>query len=127
MGGQTGLFSLRLVNCHIPGLKIKGAYPLEGFVDANEDRLVDYPGDRFYFTHHRFLHTSFLKRSSTGSVLHDTLYRRKYKIELGTQLPTEMCPENYNFPHRSFTYILLATLITPIKYLYRFWLRLISL
>lgn len=122
LAGKTGHYNLRLINCTTPGLHLKGDYPLEGFYDGNNQAVVDYKPSCFYVTANRYLHTTYLVRSSQGGNLANTKHRHKYKIEWGKPLPQAELPEVLAKalpPKRSLGYIMKAALITPIKLLKR--------
>lgn len=132
MFGKTAHFSLRLVNLKIPGLKLEGVYPNEGFVDQTKTPLVAYPQSRFFITSGRYLHTTYLKRSSLGANLRGTHHRHKYKIEMGKLLPKSLIPEILKVPapiyvprpgRRSLNYRILAGLATPLKVVKRKFIR----
>lgn len=81
--GKIGHFNIRAVNRQIPGLHIKGEYPLEGFYDEDE-QLIQEKHQQLEFVDGPILHFSHLPRStSTGFTLH----RRKIKYELGMTFP----------------------------------------
>jgi glycosyltransferase involved in cell wall biosynthesis len=118
MFGQVAHYSLRLVRTTIPGLTLTGEYPWEGFIDNNKTPLIEHSKTSFYVTSNRYLHTTYLKRSSRGENLGDTWHRQKYKIELGKKLPPEELPEVFitvPLPKRSIIYTALALLVTPLK------------
>jgi len=128
MFGETAHFSLRLINCHLQGLALQGEYPNEGFVDKDKTRLLDYPKNRFYITSNRFIHTTYLKRSSLGGNLLTTIHRQKYKVEWGRTIPKtviqpilELIPPDKSLipAPRGLRYTVLAALLTPIKMIKR--------
>jgi hypothetical protein len=128
MFGQTAHFSLRLVNCHLQGLTLQGEYPNEGFYDQSGEPILTQPKDKFYITSNRFLHMTYLTRSSIGSNLKDTLHRQKYKVEWGKSTPLEYTapllqlhpPDSSLIPQkRNLAYTMKAAILTPIKQLKR--------
>jgi len=128
LAGRTGHYNLRLINCRLKGLHLSGSYPNEGFCDGEHHPLVEYPADRFYVTDNPYIHTTYLSRSSLGGNLGNTLYRQKYKYEIGALTPSKLLqdmmalqpPKNIPRPlHRGFWYTLIAGIVTPIKILKR--------
>lgn len=122
MFGEVAHYSLRLVRTTIPGLKLVGTYPWEGFVDSSGVPLINHSKSSFYITRSRYLHATYLKRSSLGGNLKTTWHRQKYKIELGRKLKPGDMPEvlfGQSLPKRSIFYIIAAILITPIKIIKR--------
>ena len=127
--GHRGHLVTRLVNIDkIKGLKYQGDYPLEGFVDQSGKSTRDRNPDNWYLTANYLHHTMYLRRSSEGANLKAVLHRSKHKIETGHRLSGKY-PEVFNLPrpslvpdpltHRSLSYQLMASLITPIKKLKR--------
>jgi hypothetical protein len=123
--GKIAHYSPRLIRTTIPGLAIQGEYPNEGFVDAHGKAILDYDSRLFATTTNRYLHATYLKRSSLGATLATTFHRDKFKQERGKTLPKSELPEVFfsKYPHgvanplykRSRMYDLKASLITPIK------------
>lgn len=97
--GKTAHHSLRIVRTTIAGLNITGTYPNEAFVDQHNTPLVDHPSQNFYFTKNRYLHTTYLSRSSIGKNLTTTLHRQKYKVELGAKLDQRHLPQVLSLIH----------------------------
>jgi len=125
---QTAHYSPRLIRTSIPGLKLVGEYPNEGFVVSDGSRLIDHDQTNFYLTKNRYLHTTYLTRSSLGSNLHGTFHRMKYKVEWGRSLPPPEIPEVFNLKapspvlpptSRGLLYETSAALITPMKLIKR--------
>jgi glycosyltransferase involved in cell wall biosynthesis len=124
--GRLRHINLRLINRQLAGLHLRGHYPQEGFYDGQGKALISYPQSRFYLTRNGYLHTTYLKRSTTGSSLKTTLHRHKYKIEWGKKLPLKDIPEEFSLASnseavkkRSLVYNLAALIITPLKMLKR--------
>ena len=61
--GRKGHFNIRFINRQIPGLHIKGTYPLEGFYDSDEV-LIQQQEDHLQFIDAPLLHCSHLSRST---------------------------------------------------------------
>jgi len=127
--GKTAHHSLRLVRTTIPALDITGTYPNETFINSQKKPLITHAKKNFFFTKNRYLHTTYLKRSSIGKNLSTTLHRHKYKIEWGQKLSLLQAPKVFFKPRpnlvpdplikRSLDYNLTAAIITPIKVLKR--------
>lgn len=124
MWGQTGHLVLRLLNqSKLPGLHLKGDYPLEGYYDNKGIAIIDHNPKFHYITKNYLYHAMYLKRSSLGSNI--PMYNRsKYKVELGIPLYTappavfdipKLSWENDPKSRRSLLYTSLAALLTPIK------------
>jgi glycosyltransferase involved in cell wall biosynthesis len=127
--GQHGHLVTRLVNRDkIQGLHYQGDYPLEGFFDQDGVSTRERAPQNWYITNNYLHHAMYLKRSSAGANLKSVLHRHKYKVEKGLPITTPL-PEIFSLPRpniipdpsikRSFTYELLASLITPVKHLKR--------
>lgn len=127
--GKIAHYSPRLIRTSIPGLKIKGAYPNEGFYDSKGKALLSYERDAFAITTNRYLHATYLKRSSLGATLATTFHRNKFKQEWGKTLPKSELPEVFfskrprmvpdPLQKRTIPYALSASIITPFKILKR--------
>lgn len=125
--GQRGHFAVRLLNNkNINNLHVEGNYPYEGYYDDQGIQLIHHHTSKYVFTENKLWHAMYLKRSSQGSNLQNTLHRHKYKIETGfpiskTQILPEVFfkkkPDNIESVNlkRSLTYEIIAGLITPIK------------
>lgn len=125
--GEKGHLVLRLVNKDsIPGMKVAGIYPNEGYVDGNGKPLISYTKNKFFFTKGRLFHATYLRRSSKGGNLADTLYRSKFKIESGRTFPhTQQYPSVFFLKKpdfvpsvtnkRSALFETAASMITPLK------------
>ena len=129
MFGQKGHMVLRALNLKkIPGLHLSGDYPLEGYYDAKNIAVLDHEKSDHFITNNYLYHAMYLKRSSLGGNL-PMFNRGKYKIEIGIKI-NDSLPEVFMLNHPSFVpnplvsrgigYELLASIITPIKYLKRF-------
>ena len=128
MWGTSGHLVLRSLNkSKLNGLHLRGGYPNEGYYDSSGIAIIDHDPALHYITDNYLYHAMYLKRSSLGGNL-DMFNRSKNKIELGipldsnppnvfdsAPLPWEKDPKK----SRSLTYLILASLITPIKYLKR--------
>lgn len=128
---KAGHIVLRLINQkNIAGLHVKGIYPCEGYYDEDGVEIIKHDKNKFSFTKGRLFHAMYLKRSSQGATLTNTLHRRKWKIELGNRFSSD-----FNYPEvfyssrpsflpdvtmqRSFVYEFWAYLVTPVKVLKR--------
>lgn len=128
MWGTSGHLVLRALNkSKINGLHLRGGYPNEGYYDSSGIALIDHDPALHYITDNYLYHAMYLKRSSLGGNL-NMFNRSKNKIELG--IPLDQSPpsvfnseplpwENDPKKNRSLSYLVLASLITPIKYLKR--------
>lgn len=83
--GKKGHFNMRAINRNIPGLHIKGAYPLEGFYDEQE-KLIQQKDDKLILVDQPLLHLTHLERSSK-------VKSKKMKHELGISFP-----KNFIYP-----------------------------
>lgn len=129
--GRKGHHVLRLINRrNIPGLKVSGIYPYEGYYDSHNEELIHHDPESFKFTVNKLWHAMYLIRSSQGGILKNTYHRDKYKIEKGLtirqdiELPEVLFAQKPGMVEdvtgrRSAGYELLATLLTPIKKLKR--------
>lgn len=128
--GKKGHYVLRLINKSvIPGLTIKGIYPMEYYAFANGKSIKTAGKEKFVFMEQRLWHAMYLKRSTRGGNLGDTLERQKYKIELGKTIDRTSIPEFFFQDRsgivpdvsqkRSIFYILLANMLTPLIILKR--------
>ena len=137
--GRKGHMVLRLINLkNIPGLKVEGIYPNEGYYDKNGNPIITHSKNKYSFTKRKIYHAMYLKRSSTSGNLPNTFNRNKRKIEMGIPFSKDvLIPEVFDYPHpdyvddvsysRSLGYEQLAYLITPMKILKRkIWRLLIS-
>lgn len=127
--GTTAHYSPRLIRTSVRGLTLKGEYPNEGFYDGDGKALLDYDSSQFAITHNRYLHATYLKRSSLGATLASTIHRDKYKQEWGRKLPASELPEIFFFKlpqsvpnplqKRTLSYEFGAAILTPIKMIKR--------
>lgn len=92
-----GWFNLRAINRKIPGLYLKGSYPLEAYCDRKNIPLQNYGSKRLLFTKNRYFHMSYLPRSSDQEKRSLTLKKGPKKIpEIGKRLPEEVAfPEAF--------------------------------
>ncbi|MDP3724280.1 MAG: glycosyltransferase [bacterium] len=119
--GRRGHLNLRLIR-NIDGLDIRGEYPNEAFVDA-EDRVLNDQDDRVEILDVWYLHTSHLPRSTSDVQVLNR--QRKQKTELGMKIDQRILPEAFllerpptipsPFTKRPFLYTLKAAAITPIR------------
>ncbi len=128
MWGTSGHLVLRALNLSkLNGLHLRGDYPNEGYYDKKGIAIIDHDPGLHYITKSYLYHAMYLKRSSLGGNL-PMFNRSKNKIELGIPLESNL-PTVFNSKplpwekdpkkSRSLTYLALASLITPIKYLKR--------
>lgn len=119
MFGHTGHLLIRLINLALlPGLHVKGEYPLESYYDGKGVCINDLSSTSAYITTRSLYHAMYLKRSSLGGNL-PMFNRSKYRIEKGIEIKG-LPPKIFSgMPKRSLLYELIATLITPIKNLKR--------
>lgn len=122
--GKKGHMNMRVINRKVPGLHIKGDYPLEGFYDQNDKLLQQ---DNVKFINAPLLHLTHLERSSVSGGDQNTLQRkRKMKYELGVPFPKDFKypevfylnrPEFVPLPwvRMGYKYKLRAALETPLK------------
>lgn len=125
--GRKGHLVLRLINKkNISGLHVAGDYPYEEYFDQDEKDIIYHATDKFRFTKNKLFHAMYLQRSTLGANLTNTIHRRKWKVELGIPLSSDiLIPEVFKYPHtdsvkdalkkRSLAYELLASLLTPVK------------
>lgn len=122
--GQKGHLLNRLINKRkIPGLQVKGDYPLEGYYDATNTSIRDRDKSKYYITSSYLYHAAYLKRSS-GSDLSKTLNRNKYKYEKGIVI-NKPTPEIFKkqdplmlsnpLAKRNLKYEIISSIITPLK------------
>ena len=89
-----GWANLRVFRKSIPGLHIKGDYPLEAYCDKYETPIQNYGGERLLFLRNRYLHATYLTRSDTRERDKGVLNRlKKSKMELGFSFP-----KNFKYP-----------------------------
>lgn len=128
--GRKGHFNIRFINRNIPGLHIKGTYPLEGFYDRN-NVLIQQQEDRLKFVDAPLMHCSHLSRSTLASGDASAVKRaKKKKYEFGIKFPPDFkFPEvlSQHWPEivadpwseMSFGFKLRAGIETPIRKLKR--------
>lgn len=128
MFGQKGHLLVRLINQKLlPGLLVKGDYPLEGY-RWRDGSIENLDPTKVFITQSYLYHTMYLKRSSNGSILPTMINRSKYKIEKGIRV-TASYPQVFDLPRPAFIpnpkfkrgllYELGAQIITPLKELKR--------
>jgi len=126
--GQQGHLLVRLINLsNFPGLHVSRPYPLEAYLDRDDQVVHSYTHDKWYITTSHLYHAMYLKRSSLGSNL-PMFNRGKYKIETGIKIADKITAV-FTLPRPSFVpdplvrrgldYELAASIITPIKNLKR--------
>lgn len=133
--GKKGHFALRLINkSDIKGLHVAGKYPLEGYYDESGVELIHHDETKYVFTENKLWHAMYLRRSSQGENLNNTLHRHKYKTERGRPISqAQMLPEVFfqkkpdNIEpvnlKRNLTYEIIAGIITPVKHFKRFLIK----
>lgn len=118
---KKGHLQVRGINRHIPGLHIKGTYPLEGFYD--KDNVIIQKNRKLRIVDAPYFHCTHLNRSSKRDL-------SKFKFEIGCKFPPEFnYPEIFYkdypkivtspFKHRSVLYEMKALLRTPLVWLKR--------
>src|SRR3989344_4757052 len=92
--GYVGWANLRVINRGLPGLYLRGEYPLEAYCDQTITPIQNYGSKHLEFLTGRYLHTSYLLRSQSRHVDKSILNRaHKQKIEYGIKFP-----DNFKFP-----------------------------
>jgi len=122
-----GWANLRAIRRSIPGLHIRGDYPLEAYCDNTDTPIQNYRERNLIFLKNRYFHSTYLVRSSSRREDQGTLNRRKKaKLELGLQLGRKAkYPEVFYkkkpkivqspWEKRPFVETLMSLAITPIK------------
>ena len=129
MFGQTGHLLVRLLSLtQLPGLKVRGKYPLESYYTQSGKCVNNLNNSEVYITKNSLYHTMYLTRSSLGGNL-PMFNRGKYKIETGIVVDQTTMPEVFGLKspaivgnplkRRSLAYNLIAAVVTPIKNLKR--------
>lgn len=125
--GQKGHFAVRLLNKkNIKNLHVEGDYPYEGYYDCEGKEIITRRRENYFFTENKLWHAMYLKRSSQGTNLTNTLHRQKYKIESGYPISQAQTYPEVFFQKRpddvdkvnlkrSLSYEIIAGIITPIK------------
>lgn len=128
--GRRGHYVLRLIDKRsIKELQVLGKYPNEYFADVTGQSIKNHGREKFAFVQQRLFHAMYLRRSTQEKDFLKTLNRKTVKIELGKKIPREDLPEVF-FKDRpsivpdvvlkmSLEYKLLASVITPVKWLKR--------
>ena len=89
-----GWANLRVMRRSIPGLHIKGDYPLEAYCDRDETPIQNYGDQHLLFLKNRYFHTTYLRRSDTRERDKSVLNRlKKSKMELGMSFS-----KNFKYP-----------------------------
>lgn len=114
----SGHYNIRAIK-NIAGLHVEGVYPNEAYLTKDGVKVQDLPdGERLIFFDDRYLHASFLNRSSKD--------HKKLKYEIGIEFPLDFYfPEVFFKPRpnivpspwrvMSLAYRLRAALETPFK------------
>lgn len=116
--GRKGHYNLRAINRKIPGLHVDRAYPLEGYLDKNNQLIQDKKG--VIFLDAAYLHVTHLPRSTKAR------NPGKLKLEVGKPItsdfkyPEVLCtlpPDFVPSPWKKLSGMefLLAKAITPLK------------
>lgn len=125
-----GWMNLRAINRKIPGLHLKGEYPLEAYCDIKNIPIQNYGRKKLLFTKNRYFHMTYLPRSSKKNIKPD-LRRGPYKKpEIGMPLPENVLyPEVFYLNRPNFVpscwieqtleYRIKALFFTPFKYFKR--------
>lgn len=82
-----GHINIRAINKSIPGLHVKGTYPLEGYYDKEEVIIQERAKTRAKFVEDKCLHLTHLTRSSGGQDNNVAGRSKKLKYELGREFP----------------------------------------
>lgn len=122
IGKRSGHLNIRAMSTRIPSLHLEGIYPNEAYVNDKGVKIQDFPENRILFMEDKYLHASFLPRSSQR--------KNTLKHELGILFPLDFYyPEVFFKPRpeivpspwvkRSPDYVLKSALTTPLKRLKR--------
>lgn len=127
LAGKTGHYALRAVNRSIPGLSSRNPHGTWGWVDGEGRMIQDRAQSKIGFVDAPYLHTTFLKRSSSDEANEQVPKRkRKFKVELGKRFPdTFKYPEVFYLERppivaspwgrANLSYLAKAIVITPFK------------
>lgn len=121
-----GWANLRVISTKVPGLGIKGEYPLEYYHDKAGVPIQNYGRGHLVFLKNRYFHTTYLQRSSNRNVDKNILNRaKKWKLELGYKILGNQYPEVFYkkrpalvdspFFRRSPVETMMAIFPTPLK------------
>ena len=89
-----GWANLRVFRKSVPGLHVKGKYPLEAYCDRDDTPIQNYGQKHLLFLKNRYFHTTYLTRSDTRERDKGVLNRlKKSKMELGFSFP-----KNFKYP-----------------------------
>ncbi len=80
IGDKEGHYNIRAIR-NTPGLHVSGIYPHEAYINSNETKVQDLPKEKILFLNDKYLHSSFLPRSSKDT--------KKVKYELGNEFPKD--------------------------------------
>ncbi len=98
LAGKKGHYALRAVNRKIPGLKSDKPHGTWGWVDNKNRMIQDRNPKKIKFIDAPYLHTTFLKRSSSmENEMQVPKRARKYKYEIGDRFP-----QDYYYPESFF-------------------------
>lgn len=84
-----GHINIRAINRKVPGLHIKGVYPLEGYYDKNEVILQEREKNRVKYVEAKYLHLTHLARSTGGQDNNVIGRSKKSKYEVGREFPND--------------------------------------
>lgn len=102
-----GWSNLRIINREVPGLHIKGDYPLEAYCDKKGVPIQNYGPKKLFFLKNRYFHTTYLTRSSSRKVDKNILNRaKKWKFEYGITFPK-------SFPYPETFYLKRPSIVPP--------------
>ena len=89
-----GWANLRVFRRSVPGIHIKGEYPLEAYCDKDNIPIQNYGEKHLLFLKNRYFHTTYLTRSDTRARDRNVLNRlKKSKMELGLSFS-----KNFKYP-----------------------------
>ena len=96
-GSLTGHYNLRAINKNIPGLRSQGVHGVWGWADKDGKMIQDRNPEKVVFVDAPYLHTTFLKRSSSDTGDTAVIKRhKKLKYEIGKDFPSDyFYPEVY--------------------------------
>jgi len=96
-----GWANLRVIRRDTPGLRIRGTYPLEAYVDRENIPIQNYGAKHLIFLKNRYFHTTYLQRSSTRKQDNFILNRnKKNKHEIGYSFPKDFKYPEVFYAHK---------------------------
>lgn len=121
IAGRVGHYNIRAIK-NTSGLHVEGAYPDEAYINNQGVKVQNLPNEKILFLDDKYIHTSFLPRSSKDS--------KKLKYEIGVSLPRDFFypevffkkrPEHVPTPWQpmGLGYKILSSILTPVKKLKR--------